>query len=130
MRHCRWRVRTRYVWRATLANASAGKSSTSARVTSSLRLPPPAPHSSSSPFPHHTPERRRLVTPTCSSAWAMSLCSSFRNVWKETRHDPYYYWFTLFVGVNLLQSGFTNWCPMMTFLRWLGVRDAAHERVA
>ena len=26
-------------------------------------------------------------------------------------------WFTLFVGLNLLQSGFTNWCPMMAFLR-------------
>jgi hypothetical protein len=28
-------------------------------------------------------------------------------------------WFTLFVGLNLLQSGFTNWCPMMTLLRKL-----------
>ena len=26
-------------------------------------------------------------------------------------------WFTLFVGVNLFQSGFTNWCPMMAVLR-------------
>ena len=31
-------------------------------------------------------------------------------------------WFTLFVGVNLLQSAFTNWCPMMTILRRAGVR--------
>jgi hypothetical protein len=31
-------------------------------------------------------------------------------------------WFTLFVGLNLFQSGFTNWCPMMTFLRKAGVR--------
>jgi hypothetical protein len=29
------------------------------------------------------------------------------------------------VGANLLQSGFTNWCPMMTLLRKLGVKDAA-----
>ena len=34
---------------------------------------------------------------------------------------PYWYFFTAFVGLNLLQSGFTNWCPMMTFLRKLGV---------
>lgn len=34
---------------------------------------------------------------------------------------PYWYLFTAFVGLNLLQSGFTNWCPMMTFLRKLGV---------
>ncbi|MGB0049588.1 MAG: DUF2892 domain-containing protein [Terriglobales bacterium] len=31
------------------------------------------------------------------------------------------YLFTAFVGLNLFQSGFTNWCPMMTFLRKLGV---------
>ena len=30
---------------------------------------------------------------------------------------PYFLWFTLFVGLNLLQSGVTNWCPMMTLLR-------------
>ena len=30
-------------------------------------------------------------------------------------------WFTLFVGLNLLQSGFTNWCPMMAILRKTGV---------
>lgn len=30
-------------------------------------------------------------------------------------------WFTAFVGANLLQSGFSGWCPMMTFLRMLGV---------
>jgi hypothetical protein len=28
-------------------------------------------------------------------------------------------WFTLFVGLNLLQSGFTDWCPMMSLLRRL-----------
>jgi hypothetical protein len=36
---------------------------------------------------------------------------------------PYFLWFTLFVGLNLAQSAFTNWCPMMTFLRHLGVRE-------
>lgn len=34
-------------------------------------------------------------------------------------------WFTLFVGVNLFQSAFTNWCPMMVILRKLGLPDAA-----
>lgn len=33
-------------------------------------------------------------------------------------------WFTLFVGLNLFQSAFTNWCPMMSILRHLGVPDA------
>ena len=35
--------------------------------------------------------------------------------------NQYWYVFTAFVGLNLFQSGFTNWCPMMTFLRKLGV---------
>jgi hypothetical protein len=41
---------------------------------------------------------------------------------------PYFLWFTLFVGLNLAQSGLTNWCPMMTFLRMAGVRDGAQVR--
>jgi len=35
--------------------------------------------------------------------------------------SPYWYLFTAFVGLNLFQSAFTNWCPMMTFLRKAGV---------
>ena len=30
--------------------------------------------------------------------------------------------FTAFVGLNLFQSAFTNWCPMMALLRKLGVK--------
>jgi len=36
--------------------------------------------------------------------------------------SPNWYYFTAFVGLNLFQSAFTNWCPMITFLRKLGVR--------
>jgi hypothetical protein len=35
-------------------------------------------------------------------------------------------WFTVFVGLNLFQSAFTNWCPMMAILRKAGLRDTAH----
>ncbi len=38
-------------------------------------------------------------------------------------HSEYWLLFTGFVGLNLLQSAFTNWCPMMTFLKWAGVRS-------
>jgi hypothetical protein len=31
--------------------------------------------------------------------------------------------FTAFVGLNLFQSAFTNWCPPMTILRKLHVRE-------
>ena len=36
-----------------------------------------------------------------------------------------FFWFTLFVGVNLFQSAFTNWCPMMVVLRKGGLPDAS-----
>jgi hypothetical protein len=39
--------------------------------------------------------------------------------------NPTWYLFTAFVGLNLFQSAFTNWCPMMTLLRKLGVRQTA-----
>ena len=34
--------------------------------------------------------------------------------------NPNWYYFTAFVGLNLLQSAFSNWCPMMTILHKLG----------
>lgn len=37
--------------------------------------------------------------------------------------SPYWYLFTAFVGLNLLQSGFTNWCPAMAIFRRLGLPD-------
>jgi hypothetical protein len=36
----------------------------------------------------------------------------------------YWLWLTAFVGLNLLQSAFTNWCPAMTIFRALGLKDA------
>jgi hypothetical protein len=42
--------------------------------------------------------------------------------------SPYWFLFTGFVAVNLAQSAFTNWCPMMWFLRRLGARDASAAR--
>ena len=37
--------------------------------------------------------------------------------------SPYWFLFTAFVGLNLFQSAFTDWCPMMTILRKLGIKD-------
>jgi hypothetical protein len=36
-------------------------------------------------------------------------------------HSQYWLFFTAFVGANLLQSGFTRWCPLEIILRRLGV---------
>ncbi|HEX4946685.1 MAG TPA: DUF2892 domain-containing protein [Blastocatellia bacterium] len=35
---------------------------------------------------------------------------------------PNWFFLTGFVSLNLIQSAFTNWCPMMTILRKLGVK--------
>ncbi len=43
--------------------------------------------------------------------------------------SPYFFLFTAFVGLNLFQSGLTNWCPMMAFLRLLGVPEQAKPSV-
>ena len=37
--------------------------------------------------------------------------------------SPWWLLFTAFVGVNLLQSAFSRWCPMITMLKKAGVRE-------
>lgn len=49
-------------------------------------------------------------------------------IWASGEIDlarPTWLWLTAFVGLNLLQSAVTDWCPMMWFLQKLGVRRAA-----
>ena len=36
----------------------------------------------------------------------------------------YWLWLTAFVGLNLLQSAFTNWCPAMSMFRAMGLKNA------
>ncbi len=51
-------------------------------------------------------------------AGAFVLASLVLGYWVS----PYWFLFTAFVGLNLFQSAFTNWCPMMTFLRKAGIK--------
>ena len=37
--------------------------------------------------------------------------------------SPYWYLFTAFVGLNLLQSAFTKWCPAMWIFGKLGLKE-------
>jgi hypothetical protein len=39
--------------------------------------------------------------------------------------SPKWLYFTAFVGVNLFQSGFSNWCLMANILKKLGVPETA-----
>lgn len=36
---------------------------------------------------------------------------------------PYWNYLAAFVALNLIQSAFTGWCPMMALLRRLGVHE-------
>ncbi len=40
----------------------------------------------------------------------------------------YWYLFTAFVGANLLQSAFTNWCPAMWFFKKLGLPETSEQK--
>ena len=40
-------------------------------------------------------------------------------------HNINWLWFTAFVGLNLFQSGLTNWCPAMWFLAKAGLKPCA-----
>jgi hypothetical protein len=35
--------------------------------------------------------------------------------------SPYFVWFTVFIGVNMLQSAFTGFCPAAMIFRKLGI---------
>ena len=39
--------------------------------------------------------------------------------------SPYWYLLTAFIGINLFQSAFTNWCPAISIFRALGLKDTA-----
>jgi len=38
---------------------------------------------------------------------------------------PYFFLFTAFIGLNLMQSAITGWCPMMWLLKQIGLRPEA-----
>jgi len=50
------------------------------------------------------------------------LSAAFNGV---TLAEPTWLWFTLFVGANLFQSGFSQWCLMATFLKKAGFKSEA-----
>lgn len=60
-------------------------------------------------------------------AGSFVLISVALGVWVS----PWFLAFTAFVGLNLLQSAFSGWCPMMTILRKAGfAADGARESAA
>ena len=39
--------------------------------------------------------------------------------------SKYFLWFTAFVGLNLFQSGFTNFCPLTNILAKFGIKGGS-----
>lgn len=54
-------------------------------------------------------------------AGAMILLSLCLTVWVS----PHFVWLTAFVGLNLLQSSFTGFCPAAMLFRKLGVKSGS-----
>ena len=75
-----------------------------------------------------SPVVRRLITVTVER-YLRLIAGSFVlvSIVLGYFHSPYWFLFTGFVALNLIQSAFTNWCPMMTFLRRLGARSQELE---
>lgn len=42
-------------------------------------------------------------------------------------HSPWWLLFTAIVGFNLLQSAFSNWCPMKSILRMCNLKSYEEE---
>ncbi len=57
--------------------------------------------------------------------WLRAIAGTFVMASVALGHwvHPGFYLFTAFIGVNLLQSAFTGWCPMVALLRALGVEE-------
>jgi hypothetical protein len=53
-----------------------------------------------------------------SFAGIMVLASLALSLWVS----PYWFWLTAFVGANMLQAGFTGFCPAAMIFKALGVK--------
>lgn len=62
----------------------------------------------------------KLPQAVLAFAGVMVLISVALTVWVS----PYFVWFTVFIGVNMIQSAFTGLCPAAAFLSKLGFKPA------
>lgn len=59
------------------------------------------------------------------NAWLRAIAGAFVLATTALGYlvSPWFLLFTAFVGLNLLQSAFTGWCPVMAILRKVGVPE-------
>ena len=65
----------------------------------------------------------RIVLAFAGFAILLSLALGMTN--SPIFHHSYWLYFTAFVGLNLLQSAFTGFCPLATILKKLGKSSGA-----
>lgn len=70
----------------------------------------------------------RLIRIFAGTFILLSLFLAYVYNGVELFSGPTWLWFTAFVGINLLQSGFTRWCLMETILIKLGVKRGMVSR--
>jgi hypothetical protein len=60
-----------------------------------------------------------------TNAWLRAIAGTvvLASVGLSVLYGPQWLWLTAFVGLNLLQSSVTGWCPMMAILKKAGVKD-------
>ena len=58
------------------------------------------------------------------NAWLRAIAGLFVMVSVTLGYfvSPWFFAFTAFVGLNLFQSAFSGWCPMISILKAAGVR--------
>lgn len=62
--------------------------------------------------------------------WIRVVAGSFVLISVVLGHfvHPYWFWFTVFVGINLIQSAFTHWCLMEKILMKFGVKPVVASK--
>jgi hypothetical protein len=70
------------------------------------------------PICHEGDRDMSLDRAVIAFAGVMILLSVALTVWVS----PLWMWFTVFIGLNLLQSAFTGWCPAANVFKKLGLR--------
>ena len=66
-------------------------------------------------------DSNRVVRTVAGTFVLVSLALGTDAPWNPVFHSTYWLGFTVFVGLNLFQSGLTNWCLMDRILWKLGV---------
>lgn len=67
-----------------------------------------------------------LERATMAFSGFMVLLSIVLTIWVH----PEFFWLTIFVGANLLQSAFTGFCPAAKFMQWRGVKSEREKTLA